>query len=165
MEKIVCECNVIPFVDVIAALIALISLIVAIVNVKAYMRLQKEYNKMVETQMLTGQGALETQVRSAIGEAYQNWVSLGVMLAKNPTDDFLKNVVAGAEEVYRNAYEDACGKYNDGKVDKDRFKLMYQTEIRRLVEEEPHKEFYANNQSPYDATLKVYNEWYHQERR
>ena len=164
METVICECNTISYIDAIAVLIAFGALIVSIVNVRAYKQLQKDYNKMVESQTLTGRGALETQVRSAIGEAYQNWVSLGVILAKEPDNEFLHAVVSGAEEVYRNAYEDACGKYNDGKIDKERFRLMYQTEIRRLVEEEPHKEFYSSNQSPYDATLKVYNEWFHRER-
>lgn len=120
---------------------------------------------MVKTQTLTGQGELETQVRSAIAEAYQAWVNLAVMLAEKPGDEFLKRAVAGAEEIYRNAYEDACGKYNDSKINKTRFKLMYQAEIRQLVEEEPHRRYYSDRQSPYDATLKVYDEWYHPEKK
>lgn len=34
----------------------------------------------------------------------------------------------------------------DGKIDKERFRKMYQREIRRLVEEEPHKQSYAGVQ-------------------
>lgn len=157
--------------DVLAVLVAMIALFVAVINYQKYKtlqnesnELQKKYNDMVHIQTLTGMGALETQVRAAIADAYKNVVDMLVLLAKDPENEAIQKAYFGTEEVYRNTYEDACGKYIDGKIDKNRFRKMYQTEIRKLVEEEPHKEYYSGNQSPYDCTIKVYNEWFHQER-
>lgn len=87
-------------------------------------------------------------------------VELAVEIEKNPDSKMLQFAYSAAEESYRNAYEDACGKYLDEKIDKIRFKKMYQREIRRLVEEEPHKDMYAGTQTPYASTVAVYKEWF-----
>ena len=169
--SVACSCTVIAVKDWISVGIALVALVFAILNYRKYKELQKEnnvlqqkYNEMVNTQMLTAQGALETQVREAINEAFKHVVDMAMILQKNPKDEKIQQLYKSTEEVYRNAYEDACAKYIDGKIDKERFKKMYHSEIRRLVEEEPHKFAYATNQSAYDCTLKVYNEWFHPER-
>lgn len=161
----------VSWVDVLALIIASAACIVAIVNVAKYNKLQsrnndlqEKYNEMVKVQMLTAQGALETQMRSTIAEAYHNLVKLGMIMMEKPENDMLQKIYSGAEEVYRNAYEDACGKYLDGKIDKERFRRMYQSEIRKLVEDEEQKTFYSSTQSIYDCTIKVYNEWNHPDR-
>ena len=83
-----------------------------------------------------------------------------MLVAEKPNDGTLCKAFEGTEEIYRNAYEDACDKYRQGKVNKEGFRRMYQIEIRRLVEEEPYKKYYEDNQSPYINTLNVYREWY-----
>ena len=143
-------------------IVAVIACIIAGKNYGKYKELQGSYNAMVEIQTLTAQGSLETQIRSSIAEATNNVALIGVEIAKDAGNEILQSAYWAAEEVYRNAYEDACGKYIDGKIDKERFKKFYQIEIRRLVEEEPNSKYYANNQSPYSSTLSVYKEWYHQ---
>lgn len=157
--------------DWISVGIAAIALIFAVLNYFKYKTLQKEsndlqekYNEMVSTQTLTAQGALETQVRAAISDAYKQVVDMAVIVQKDPGNEEYQRIYKSTEEVYRNAYEDACAKYIDGKIDKERFRRFYLLEIRRLVEEEPHREAYATNQTAYDCTLKVYNEWHHPER-
>lgn len=148
--------------DILAVALSILSLIVSAVNLYKYIKLTTQYNTMVNTQTLTAQGALETQIRSAISEVTHDIVTLAVEIEKNPDSKMLQSAYFAAEEIYRNTYEDACGKYMDGKIDKERFKKMYQREIRRLVEEEPHKEYYAGLQTPYASTAAVYKEWYSQ---
>lgn len=64
-----------------------------------------------------------------------------------------------------NAYEEACAKYIDKKVDTERFKRMYDRPIRRIVEEDEFKAYFdAVVKSPYKCILKVYDEWYNHEK-
>jgi hypothetical protein len=58
-----------------------------------------------------------------------------------------------------NAYEEACAKYNDRKVDRNRFKKMYKDSIRQLVESEDYKRYFDTVSSKYQAILKVYKGW------
>ena len=148
--------------DIGTLVVAVLAFIVAALNYHKYKILTVQYNGMVHMQTLTAQGALETQIRSAIAEVTHDIVEFAIEIEKNPESKMLQYAYSAAEESYRNAYEDACGKYMDGKIDKERFRKMYQREIRRLVEEEPHKQSYAEVQTPYASTVAVYREWYSQ---
>ena len=64
-----------------------------------------------------------------------------------------------ANERNLNAYEEACAKYLDNKVDKERFRKNYHIEIRQLVEDTNNKDKFDATTSPYKAILKVYKEW------
>lgn len=170
-EGIICTCSTVPVMDWVSIGIAALALFVAYLNYRKFKvlqsksnELQQKYNDMVNTQMLTAQGALETQVRAAIADAFKQVADMALALQKDPGNERIQQLYKSAEEAYRNAYEDACAKYIDGKIDKERFRRQYLLEIRRLVEEEPHREAYATNQTAYDCTMKVYNEWHHPER-
>jgi len=63
-----------------------------------------------------------------------------------------------AKQEMLNAYEEACMKYLDAKIDKERFKKTYIIEIRQLVESDSNKDKFGTS-SPYTAIKKVYNEW------
>jgi len=58
-----------------------------------------------------------------------------------------------------NAYEEACAKFLDKKVDKKRFKKLYKTELRKLVEKDELKRYFDGVSSNYKAILKVYKQW------
>lgn len=59
-----------------------------------------------------------------------------------------------------NSYEQACAKYLDNKIDRERFKREYRTTIRRLIQESPKLEkYFDRNKTHYHAILKVYDEW------
>jgi ribosomal protein L17 len=58
-----------------------------------------------------------------------------------------------------NAYEEACAKFLDKKVDKKRFKKIYKTEIRKLVEHKEFKKYFDGVTSNFKAILKVYKQW------
>jgi hypothetical protein len=62
-----------------------------------------------------------------------------------------------------NAYEDACAKYVDGKIDKDRFKKMYIEEIRNICVQKDgpvHSFMHPEGSSKFQAIWKVYREWH-----
>lgn len=62
-----------------------------------------------------------------------------------------------------NAFDEACTKYIDGKIDKTRFKKTYFDEIRQLVENKAFNDKYSGPQTKYEATVKVYKEWKNRE--
>ncbi|MBI4834808.1 MAG: hypothetical protein HY811_08335 [Planctomycetes bacterium] len=80
--------------------------------------------------------------------------------AYNKTIEAYKNIFDSTVENNLNAYENACAIYIDGKIDKDRFKKTYKTEIRQLVENEGMKRYFEPaTTSRFKAILKVYKEW------
>ena len=135
-------------------IIAGLSLLVSAINAVLYFRLQGKYNEMTKTQTSTAQGAIETQVRNSISDATE--------VEKNPSSKVTQQAYFSAEEMYRNAYEDACAKYLDRKIDVERFEKIYKQEIYKLVNDPQQKEFYATNQTTYASTVAVYKKWFSQ---
>jgi len=143
-------------------ILAILALLFSAINIVFYVLLTIKCNAMSKTQMLTAQGALEAQIRSLISNATKELTHYAVSLEKEPDSNVLQQSFLVAEESYRNAYEEACSKYIDGKVDKGRFEKSYKQEIYKLINNNDQKKFYATNQSTYNATLAVYKEWYGQ---
>ena len=108
------------------------------------------------------QGQIELNIHQLISGTKKDVLDLTLMITEklspnqNEMKDILNQALESALEQNFNAYEEACAKYLDKKVDKERFKKNYIVEIRRLVEQNPDK---YNTTSPYKATLKVYEEW------
>lgn len=75
-----------------------------------------------------------------------------------------KHVLNSAIEDNVNAYEEACAKYLDGKIDKVRFRKTYVIEIRQLVHDNNHRHLFDPLRSRYQAVLKVFDEWENLER-
>ena len=65
------------------------------------------------------------------------------------------------------AYEEACSKYLDGKVDKIRFKKSFKNDIERLVKDSEVNKIVNFHlpvaKSQYGAILKVYEQWFNKE--
>lgn len=112
-------------------------------------------------------GALEIQIRDMISQARRFLASAiqNSLLAKiNPEishntgmQELVESLLENAQEDFLNAYEEACMKYIDGKVDKVRFKKTYFKEIQNVVE---RNESEFGPSSPYTAIKKVYKEWF-----
>ena len=68
-------------IDILALLVSIISMTLVWRNNTRYKKLQRQYNDMVNVQTLTGQGALETQIRSSISESVYYMALLGVEIA------------------------------------------------------------------------------------
>ncbi len=73
--------------------------------------------------------------------------------------EIYEKIFFSAVENNLNAYEEACAKYLDKKVDCERFKKTYKKEIRQLVENKNLKKYFDAVSSSYKAILKVYKEW------
>ena len=104
-------------------------------------------------------GQVEMQIREMISSAKWRYADLGIQLAKDNQNTTLVASTTAALEDVLNAYDEACAKYIDNKVDKERFKKLYVTEIRNLVEDENTKSYYVMPQSRFHATVKVYRKW------
>lgn len=122
---------------------------------KKYEKLQSDFSKL-QSNLAAGQA--EIAIRTMISNARNNYL----IAAKECSDDdsSLKTTILSASlEDWLNAYDEACAKYLDGKIDKERFKKMYSVEIRQIVEDANTKSYYDGAATRYRATLKVYNEW------
>ena len=148
--------------NIFSLIISICSFIISAVNLYMYIKLTSRYNNMVSTQTLTAQGAFETQIRSLISDAMKELTHYAVELQKSPDNSILQQAYFTAEEQYRNAYEEACGKYIDNKIDKIRFEKLYKQELYKLVNDENQKQYYATNQSTYASNISVYKEWFSQ---
>ncbi|MDP8233600.1 MAG: hypothetical protein P9M06_02210 [Candidatus Saelkia tenebricola] len=69
-----------------------------------------------------------------------------------------EQILKTAIENNLNAYEEACAKYIDKKIDRKRFKKTYKIEIKQLVENKNFKSYFDKVTSPYKTILTVYNE-------
>ena len=104
-------------------------------------------------------GQVEMQIREMISSAKWRYADLGIQLSHDNENTTLKASTTAALEDVLNAYDEACAKYIDNKVDRERFKKLYVTEIRNLVEDENTKHYYIMPQSRFQPTVKVYRKW------
>ena len=103
-------------------------------------------------------GQVEIQINQMISNTKKELMDISLLIADG-SKDILTQAFKSARELNMNAYDEACAKYLDNKVDKERFKRNYCIEIRRLVEDKNNSEFFNPTTSPYRCILKVYNEW------
>jgi hypothetical protein len=122
-------------------------------------------------------GQAETGLRASIRATRESVRSIAIKIAEvragktneklTPAQegklDVLEDAFAEATEDNLNAYEDACAKYLDKKIDRERFKRMYYSEIENLgrVKEGNviHKFMYPEQQSRFKAIWKVFHQW------
>ena len=124
--------------------------------VEKQVNLQADYNRLV-------QGQVEMQIRESISNARARYEDLVFVHKENLGD--IESALSAAKEDFANAYEGACQKYLDGKVDKERFVKSYKdtNELFRIVTDSAFKELYSDTQTNYPATVKVYRAWYQTE--
>jgi chemotaxis regulatin CheY-phosphate phosphatase CheZ len=140
-----------------------ISAFAFLVSIYSFLRSKALNEATVELQM--EESINSTQVR--VEDISQQ---LAILLEEGVSDadkrlGVLKRALKSAMERYVNSLDSACGKYIDKKVDRKRFKKTYRTVIRRLVEDEDHKEFFDPTTSKYREILKVYGEWEYSEKK
>ncbi|OUT13840.1 hypothetical protein [Campylobacter concisus] len=117
------------------------------------------YVMITRDQSLTSKGILETEIRKNIVETRLRIIEYANKIPDKLSDnekESIKLIIESLYEDYRNAYEDACSKYEDKKIDRKRFEKMYKDSIRQLVENSVHKEFYSEPQTKYTCTLNFY---------
>lgn len=145
--------------EILTILIALAALIVSVVSL-----VKTSENASQNTRLSNGN--LEIQVREMISSARRYLSSclhdkavmeLNLELKKNEElQKKIEQLIDAAFQDYVNAYEEACMKYIDNKIDRERFKKTYIKEITNLVTK--NEEMFGVS-SVYTAIKKVYNEW------
>ena len=114
-------------VPIISAIVAFVSAIAAYQSAKA------------------AKGSTEIQIRQLIRDARLNFIKYD-----NKNQELLNNFLI---EELSNAYDEACSKYNSGKICKKSFERMYKNEIKNHVEDfKPKEETYLD-------LYKVYNKF------
>lgn len=148
---------------ILTALAVIVSVIALWVSYNAAQKgnlLAKTANDIAKMANLMQQSQIEMQMRELISTARSRFQDCVVKFQVNEQSETLKSLVSSAHEDLLNAYDEICSKYLDeGKVDKIRFKKLYQDEIRQLVTSEENIEKYREPQTKFHATVKVYKEW------
>lgn len=145
--------------DFLSNVIAGLALVVSIISLVKSNSTSKAANKLTEAANDLTKGQVEMQIREMITSAKARYADIAIQLSKdNDNETLISSMFAALEDVL-NAYDEACSKYIDKKVDVSRFKKLYITEIRNLVEDDNTKSFYFMPQSRFQATVKVYREW------
>lgn len=139
--------------EIIAVIVSVIGLVVSIYSIIRANNAHK-----------IAQGQIELNIHQLLNQTKKDEMEISMMIAQkcsnnDETVNLLKNALKSAMERTVNAYEEACAKYLDGKVDKERFKKNYHIEIRQLVEDNNYKKYFDSTTSSYKAILKVYKEW------
>ncbi|WP_335932083.1 hypothetical protein [Fusobacterium polymorphum] len=150
--------------EIISIIISIIALIKSFYTDKKTHKLEEKSNKLTQGQNDLAQGQIEIQIREMIILAKSRYADLGIQLTKDNRNETLKKATIAALEEVQNAYDEACSKYIDNKVDKNRFKKLYIEEIKNIVDDPEMKQYYLMPHSKYKATLKVYDEWYNLEK-
>lgn len=139
--------------DIITLILGIASLVTACGTILLSFR----YNKLV-------QGQVEMQIRERITNARIRYEDLTIQYNEELNNDLIISVFESAKEEFLNSYDEACQKYLDKKVDKERFKKSYFVEIQSIVKNDNFKEKYDSKSTDYKATVKVYNEWFNLEK-
>jgi hypothetical protein len=158
-------------IDGLAVLISLLALIITLIDSKNRKKEIREADKKAERAIKLSEGNIELTIRNSISEGRHRMNSAIKDLTnfKNlyPDKDqkvFIKLFYSALEDLL-NHYERGCMLYLDDKIDKDRFRIEYISEIRNLVEKGEYKEkYFPAHTSKYKAILKVYNEWENHEK-
>lgn len=97
---------------------------------------------------------MEISVREMISSARSNLRQIII------TDTSVKEALLNeAKEELLNAYEEACAKYIDKKIDKKTFKRMYYGEIKNIVKNEEFKKMINWPKSKFPHIVKICQEW------
>ena len=147
---------------ILTALTVLVSIIALCVSFKASQKgndLACVANDLTKTANDMHMAQVEMQIRELILSARSRYEDKAVQFKNDTDNEFSKAMIESALEGVLNAYDEACAKYLDEKVDKERFKKLYHDEIRQLVVDPIIKEKYVEPQTKFHATVKVYTEW------
>lgn len=159
-----------------SAVIALIAMFISISNARKSKASAALAKAEAETTRRLHQGEAETNLRESISRARERYEDICLRLADlvngRKFDDLLKPEKARAEQYRKvqlssleslmNSYENACAKYRDDKIDKDRFKKLYIEEIRTLFSESDNcysRYLHPEGTSKFKAIWAVYRAW------
>lgn len=141
-----------------AIIVASLSALFALGSVVFSHLASKKANSIAAEQKMISQGQIELQIHQMISQTKKDLLEIALRVQDGQAD-ILKQAFETARELNLNAYDEACSKYLDKKVDRERFKRNYHVEIRQLVENPVNREKFDGVTSKYKCILKVYEEW------
>lgn len=141
-----------------AIIVASLSALFALGSVVFSYLASKKANSIAAEQKMISQGQIELQIHQMISQTKKDLLEIALRVQDGQAD-ILKQAFETARELNLNAYDEACSKYLDKKVDRERFKRNYHVEIRQLVENPVNREKFDGVTSKYKCILKVYEEW------
>lgn len=160
---------------IISVLLSVVAIIISIFTKKQTNELSQKSLDKADIQNLIALGTIELAINERISQTRQKISDITINMAplvskstktedENKTLEIYVKILNAEIENNINAYEEACMKYLDGKVDTVRFKKTYFTEIQQIVEHEKYKKYFNTVSSRYKAILKVYQEWFNLEK-
>lgn len=142
--------------NIVTLILSLISIIVSVIVFFKTQELTIKYNNLVA-------GQLALQLRENITSARRRYEDLCLQCFSD-NKDVKEHVLNSSIEDLCNTYDQACTLYNLGQLDKEGFQRQYYNEIKNIVESPNFKDKYVQPYTKYQATSKVYNEWFNQEK-
>ncbi|WP_429036844.1 hypothetical protein [Aeromonas veronii] len=134
------------------------------ITAKNALRISEDANRVQKDALSLQEAALESQITSSIAAA-TGMVQQALLTLSNVSEEahnyeiFKKNYTA-SQEVWLNAYDQACMSYRENKLNKGTFKKTYQVPIRNIVENQDLEHFlHPADKSKYQSILIVYREW------
>jgi len=141
-----------------------LSIIVAVGSIIFAYRTSKKANSIAADQKMISQGQIELQIHQMISQTKKDLLEIALKIQAGQAE-VIKQAFETARELNLNAYDEACSKYLDKKVDCERFKRNYHVEIRQLVEDANNRGKFDAVTSKYKCILAAYNEWNNLERK
>lgn len=144
--------------EIVALVISAFSALIALASALFSYHASKKANTTADEQKMISQGQIELQIHQMISQTKKDLLEIALKV-QDGSGDILRQAFETARELNLNAYDEACSKYLDRKVDKERFKKNYIVEIRQLVEDPNNQKKFDSVTSKYKCILKVYEEW------
>jgi gas vesicle protein len=144
--------------EIIAIGLSVLSIIVAVGSIIFAYRTSEKANRIAADQKMISQGQIELQIHQMISQTKKDLLEIALKI-QDGQSEVIKQAFETARELNLNAYDEACSKYLDKKVDCERFKRNYHVEIRQLVEDANNRGKFDAVTSKYKCILAVYNEW------
>lgn len=150
--------------EVMSLIVALIGVITAFCSfIAAKNSAQSARGSSIATSLID-KGMLEIQIRSNINQAANRRDDMMIKLNSERDNETLTKVAESAIGNWLNTYDEAYGLYLDYKVDRNRFKKNYYSEIVDLVEDTKLENYFSPEfKSKNQKMLIVYREWTHLE--
>lgn len=143
-------------------IVSILSLIISALALYSNAKTSGEVKTLMSERTLLHNGQIEISVRNMITDSKNRFEDISYQILNCETVEqksLLSKNYHSAIESLSNAYDEACAKYLDSKIDKERFKKMYITELRNWVELDEVKDKYVRPQTKFNATVSVYEEW------
>lgn len=143
-----------------------LSVVAIVVSVIAYITANNKATRANQVALGNIELYISERITATKEKVSEISLQMATLMSKQKKTSEDKKILAIFEKTFMtavenniNAYEDACAKYLDNKVDRNRFEKIYKSEIRQLVESDDLKEYFDGVTSKYKAILKLYDQW------